>query len=43
MADEQKIEAGAQALYEAFPTLHDDFTPDFFRKCARIVLEAAES
>jgi hypothetical protein len=36
--DDEQIEAGAQALWEAFPTLRADFTPEWFRKAARIVL-----
>jgi hypothetical protein len=27
MITNQEIEAGAEALYMAFPTLHEDFTP----------------
>jgi len=37
-----QIEAGAHALMEAFPTLLDDFTPEWFRKVASIVLEAGK-
>ena len=36
------IEAGAQAVMTAFPTLREDFTDDGFRKVARIVLEAGK-
>lgn len=35
------IDAGAQALAKAFPTLTEDFMPVWFQKAARIVLEAA--
>lgn len=38
----EQIEAGAQALMTAFPTLREDFTDEWFRKVARIVLEAAK-
>jgi hypothetical protein len=34
------IEIGAAALMKAFPTLCEDFTDDWFRKVARVVLEA---
>lgn len=39
----EQIEAGAQALMKAFPTLHEELpTYEWFRKVARIVLEAAK-
>ncbi len=38
----KQVDAGAMALWDAFPTLREDFTPDFFHKAARIVLEAGE-
>ena len=34
------VEIGAEALMKAFPTLRDDFTDEWFRKVAKIVLEA---
>lgn len=37
------VQAGAQALHAAFPTLHKDFTYSFFEKAAAIVLDAAQS
>jgi hypothetical protein len=42
VTDEQKIAACAEALMKAFPTLREDFTEDWFRKVARVVLEAAK-
>lgn len=43
MNRDEQIEAGAQALANAFPTLTEDFlNPEWFRKAARIVLEAAQ-
>jgi hypothetical protein len=42
MTRDEQIEAGAQALWKAFPTLREDSTADWFRKVARIVLEAAK-
>ena len=42
MTRDEQIEAGAQALMAAFPTLRDDFTDDWFRKAAQIVLEATK-
>jgi hypothetical protein len=35
------VETAAQALWEAFPTLHEDFTFEFFATMARIVLATA--
>ena len=42
MNRDEQIEAGAQALANAFPTLTEDFPNPWFRKAARIVLEAAQ-
>ena len=42
VASQDAVENGAEALMRAFPTLREDFTDRFFRKIARIVLEAAE-
>lgn len=42
MAGQAEVQAGAQALQAAFPTLCEDFTDAFFEKAAGIVLDAAQ-
>lgn len=41
--NELAITSAAKALMDAFPTLREDFTDEWFHKVARIALEAAES
>ncbi len=42
MSKDEQVQAGAWALWDAFPTLREDFTWSWFEKATRIVLDAIE-